>query len=94
MPETEWVQEGYHLSIGEFTLIDNRNPEVFLLEKEKINALSREAKIVLSLIFLEAVREVKNTTLREVDFILRVMGWNSLLITKTKAEIRRFLNEY
>ena len=94
MPEeTEWTQEGYHLPIGDFTLVDNRDPEVFLLRKEKINALSREAKFIITLIFLEAFIEIGKITMGEIDVLLRLMGWNSRLIKKTKAEIRRFLND-
>ncbi len=95
MPEgTEWVQEDYHLPIGDFTLVDSQDPEAFLLKKEKINALSREAKFLITLIFLEAFIEIGKITMGEIDSLLRLMGWSIPLIKKTKLEIRRFLNEY
>jgi hypothetical protein len=94
MLDTEWVQEDYHLPIGDFTLVDNRDPESFLLKKEKINALSREAKFLITLIFLEAFIEIGRITMSEIDSLLNMMGWSNRLVKKTKAEIRKFLNEY
>ena len=94
MRDTEWVQEDYHLPIGDFTLVDNRNPESFLLKKEKIDALSREAKFLITLIFLEAFIEIGRITMGEIDSLLNMMGWSIPLIKKTKKEIKKFLNEY
>ena len=94
MRDTEWVQEDYHLPIGDFTLVDNRNPESFLLKKEKIDSLSREAKFLITLIFLEAFIEIGRITMGEIDSLLNMMGWSIPLIKKTKKEIRKFLNEY